>query len=125
MMRLSHLRSRHAARSLFLATAVAAAVGLASCGEPAQPTPAATTAATSASTPNIARTRGEIVFAHYCNSCHPGGGRGAGPALPGIEKDEFVRYVRNGKGRMPAFNEGLISNEDLDQMYEYISSLKK
>lgn len=114
---ISRLRARPFAQALFLATAVAAAVGLASCGEQAQLTPTA----------NATPPRGEIVFAKYCNSCHPGGGRGAGPSLvqAGISKDEFERYVRNGKSRMPAFNDGLIPNEDLDQMYEYISSLAK
>jgi mono/diheme cytochrome c family protein len=122
---ISRLRARPAAQTFFLATALAAAVGLASCGEQAQPTPTSPEVAATATTANATRTRGDIVFAKYCNSCHPGGGRGAGPALPGIDKDEFVEYVRSGKGRMPAFNEGLISNEDLDQMYDYISSLKK
>jgi mono/diheme cytochrome c family protein len=125
MMLVSRLRARPVAQALFLATAVAAAVGLASCGEQAQPTPTSLAVAATATTANATRTRGDIVFAKYCNSCHPGGARGAGPALPGIDKDEFVEYVRKGKGRMPAFNEGLISNEEFDQMYEYISSLKK
>lgn len=111
------LRSRPLAPALFLTTAIAAAVGLASCGGQAQPTP----------TLNATASRGEVVFAKYCNSCHPKGGRGSGPSLvqTGIGKDEFALYVRNGKGRMPGFNEGLIPNEDLDQMYEYISSLSK
>jgi mono/diheme cytochrome c family protein len=114
---LSRLRARPFARVHFLATAIAAAVGLASCGGPAQPNVS--------ENPNPSR--GEVVFAKYCNSCHPKGGRGSGPSLvqTGISKDEFTRYVRNGKGRMPGFNEGLISNEDLDQMYEYISGLSK
>lgn len=110
---ISVLRARPVARTLFIATAVVAAVGLASCGGQAQRTPTLS--------------RGEVVFAKYCNSCHPGGGRGAGPSLAqaGIGKDEFANYVRHGKNRMPGFNEGLISNEDLDQMYDYISGLSK
>ena len=36
--------------------------------------------------------RGEVVFAQYCNSCHPKGGRGSGPSLvqAGISKDDGV-----------------------------------
>ena len=118
---LSRLRARPVAQALFLATAIAAAVGLASCGEQAQPTTNATSVA------NATKSRGEIVFAKYCNSCHPGGGRGAGPSLvqAGISETEFDEYVRKGKNRMPAFNEGLISNDDLDEMYSYISGLAK
>jgi mono/diheme cytochrome c family protein len=114
---LFRLRSRPLARALFLATAIAAAVGLASCGDQAQPT--ATVIATAS--------RGEVVFAQYCNSCHPKGGRGSGPSLvqAGLSKDEFTNYVRNGKGRMPGFNEGLLPNEDLDEMFAYISGLSK
>ena len=113
------MRARPVAQALFLATAIAAAVGLASCGEQAQSNTSSTPAA------NATRTRGEIVFAKYCNSCHPGGGRGAGPSLAqaGISEDEFDEYVRKVKNRMPAFNEGLISNDDLDEMYRYISSM--
>jgi mono/diheme cytochrome c family protein len=118
---LSRLRARPFAQALFLVTAVAAAVGLASCGEQAQPTP------TALATVNADRPRGEVVFARYCNSCHPGGGRGAGPSLiqGGSSEDEFKRVVRQGEKRMPGFNEGLISDDDLDQMYDYIVSLTK
>jgi mono/diheme cytochrome c family protein len=68
-----------------------------------------------------------VVFAQYCQSCHPGGGRGAGPSLvqSGISREEFVSTVRQGKGRMPAFNAGLIPDDDLNAMYDYISSLSK
>jgi cytochrome c551 len=114
---LSRLRARPLAQAFFLTTAIAAAVGLASCGDQAQPT----------ATVNAIASHGQVVFAKYCNSCHPKGGRGSGPSLvqAGISKDEFTNYVRNGKGRMPAFNEGLIPVEDLDQMFSYISGLAK
>jgi mono/diheme cytochrome c family protein len=113
----SVLRSRHVARTLFVATAVAAAVGLASCGEQGPATP----------TLSASASRGAVVFAQYCQSCHPGGGRGAGPSLvqSGISREEFVSTVRQGKGRMPAFNAGLIPDDDLNAMYDYISSLSK
>ena len=118
---LSRLRARPVAQALFLATAIAAAVGMAACGDQAQLNSSSTPAA------NATQTRGQIVFAKYCNSCHPGGGRGAGPSLvqAGISESEFDEYVRKGRNRMPAFNEGLISNEDLDEMYSYVSSMTK
>jgi mono/diheme cytochrome c family protein len=118
---LSGLSARPLVQALFLATAVAAAVGLASCGEQTQPTP------TTIATVNANRPRGEVVFAKYCNSCHPGGARGAGPSLvqAGLSEDEFKKVVRQGEKRMPAFNEGLIRNDDLDEMYDYIVSLSK
>jgi mono/diheme cytochrome c family protein len=43
----------------------------------------------------------------------------------GISREEFVSTVRQGKGRMPAFNAGLIPDDDLNAMYDYISSLSK
>ena len=116
---MSRLRARPVAQALFLATAVAAAIVLASCDEQGQLGNPQSTA--------VARPRGEIVFARYCNSCHPRGAAGAGPSLiqSTLGAGEFHSFVRTGKNRMPAFNAGLISDEDLDHMYQYIQGLKK
>ncbi len=90
---------------------------LSSCGGgPAGPTPAS------------AQARGQVVFARYCNSCHPGGGRGAGPALPMLvasrSDDELRSLVRGGKNRMPAFGPEVIPDDQLSDLIAYLRTLK-
>jgi mono/diheme cytochrome c family protein len=72
--------------------------------------------------------RGQAVFARYCNSCHPGGGRGAGPSLielsPGLSDDLIRDSVRKGRNRMPAYNQSVISDDALTDMIAYIRTLK-
>lgn len=74
--------------------------------------------------PNLAR--GEVVFARYCNTCHPGGNRGSGPLLIGkvLSDDAFRTIVRHGKNRMPGFNQESIAENDLDSLLIYVRSLK-
>jgi mono/diheme cytochrome c family protein len=68
------------------------------------------------------------VFARNCNSCHPGGGRGAGPSLielgPGLSDDLIRDSVRKGRNRMPAYNQSLISDDALTDMIAYMRTLK-
>ncbi|VXB82263.1 cytochrome c550 [Bacillus sp. 349Y] len=65
--------------------------------------------------------------AHYkenCMSCHGGDYEGgAGPALKGtdLSKDQIKDTIKNGKGIMPA---GLVEDENLDAMADWILSLK-
>lgn len=107
--------------ALLLVTSVIAAVALASCdvgGNPTTPTaPVAT-----------GLTRGQAIFRRNCNSCHPGGGRGAGPTLQTIAStwsdDEIKGVVRNGKTRMPGFGAGVINDEELADLVAYVRTLK-
>ena len=72
--------------------------------------------------------RGQAVYARYCNSCHPGGGRGAGPSLielgPALSDDLLRDSVRKGRNRMPAYNQTLINDDALTDMIAYIRTLK-
>ncbi|MFC7783249.1 MAG: cytochrome c550 [Bacillota bacterium] len=66
----------------------------------------------------------EAAYKDNCLSCHGGNYEGgAGPALKGTElsKDEIKETIKNGKGIMPA---GLIAEENLDAMADWIKSLK-
>ncbi len=73
----------------------------------------------------VAFQAGQRVFAQYCNTCHPGGHRGAGPTLAGrVSESEVEATVRQGKGRMPAFGPDRISNVDLQSLAGYIETLK-
>lgn len=71
---------------------------------------------------------GAAIFAKYCNTCHPGGGRGAGPSLiqsaPNFSDSDLQSIVRHGRGRMPGFGPDLISYPDLDSLVVYIRGLK-
>jgi cytochrome c550 len=66
---------------------------------------------------------GEAVFQKLCQACHPGGGKGLGPSLAGVEREAFIKVVREGKGMMPAYSASQISDEELASLYEYTRSL--
>jgi quinoprotein glucose dehydrogenase len=57
--------------------------------------------------------RGYAAFAQHCEGCH---GKILPPGSP-----EFQAIVRKGRGRMPAFNEIVVSPQDLDAIGAYIA----
>jgi quinoprotein glucose dehydrogenase len=57
--------------------------------------------------------RGRAAFAQHCEGCH-------GTVLP-PRSDEFHAIVRKGRGQMPAFNEILVSVQDLDAIVAYVA----
>ncbi|BCB04852.1 cytochrome c550 [Bacillus sp. KH172YL63] len=66
----------------------------------------------------------EAKYKESCVSCHGGNYEGgAGPALKGtkLSKDEIKETIKNGRGIMPA---GLVQEENLDAMADWIKSLK-
>jgi mono/diheme cytochrome c family protein len=75
---------------------------------------------------NLSKTElnGKQVYMDNCNTCHPAGRAGLGPAifnkpLPGF----IIKFqVRNGIGKMPAFDTKHISINDLDNLINYIKS---
>jgi glucose/arabinose dehydrogenase len=72
-----------------------------------------------------AEERGGIVFMSYCQSCHPGGEAGLGPALNDKPLPDFLKkvQVRNGLGSMPSFSDEEISNRELDDLMAYLGAL--
>ncbi len=58
--------------------------------------------------------RGHAAYAQNCESCH-------GETLP-PRSDAFRTIVRNGRGQMPAFNEIVISAQDLDAVAAYLAN---
>lgn len=71
--------------------------------------------------------QGKVLFNEYCNSCHPNGTAGLGPALNDKPLPGFaIRFqIRNGIGAMPAFSEEVISDEDSKKIAAYLKALRK
>ena len=67
---------------------------------------------------------GETVFANNCAGCHPDGNAGSGPDLHNrTDSPAEVRHViRNGEGNMPAFNDGMLSDDDLENVLAYLQT---
>ena len=71
--------------------------------------------------------QGKILYHEYCNSCHPNGMAGLGPALNNKPLPGFaIRYqIRHGVGAMPAFGEKEISDEESKNIVAYLKALRK
>lgn len=70
--------------------------------------------------------RGRIAYMKYCHQCHPGGEAGLGPSLNDKALPTFLKrfQVRQGIGSMPSFSEEEISDEELDDIMEYLKALR-
>ena len=71
--------------------------------------------------------RGRVVFMTNCHQCHPGGEAGLGPALNDKPFPEFLKkfQVRRGLGTMPSFSEQQISDEQLEELMEYLKAVRR
>jgi cytochrome c553 len=60
-----------------------------------------------------------------CSACHGGDGEGGiGPALAGHTEDQIFRQVRTPKGDvMPPFPTGVLSDEDVKDIYAWVETL--
>ncbi len=69
---------------------------------------------------------GERMFMAHCQQCHPGGAAGLGPAINNKPLPAaLMRYqVRHGLGAMPEFDEGAISDAELDALVAYLQELR-
>jgi len=120
--------------ALLVLTMVATMLAVSACGGGAA---APTTAPAAATKPPAAQpvatqpaaagnaAAGKVVFDQNCNSCHPNGGSGAGPALKGknLSAQRIENQVRRGGGGMPAFSTSQISDQQLQDLVAYIQSL--
>jgi mono/diheme cytochrome c family protein len=71
--------------------------------------------------------RGRLVLAQRCDTCHPGGAGGVGPALNDKPFPRFLMktQVRLGLGAMPGFDKHEIAPEDLDALMKYVVALRR
>jgi mono/diheme cytochrome c family protein len=69
---------------------------------------------------------GEEVYEQHCQACHGEKLRSAG-AMPDLrnlgadEREKFDKMVMEGRGQMPAW-QGIVSGEELDQLWAYVRS---
>jgi len=112
-----------------MSQAALATEAVAPAAVPAAATPAP--AAGPASTPAAAGgglEAGKTVFNQFCAGCHPGGGKGVGPALRKADyqgsTEEITKTVRQGRGAMPAFAATQITDQQLADIVAYLDSLQ-
>lgn len=70
---------------------------------------------------------GEVLFNGHCNSCHPGGTSGLGPAINNKPLPKFlIRFqIRHGLGVMPDFEEEVLTDEQVKDIANYLVYLRK
>jgi mono/diheme cytochrome c family protein len=73
---------------------------------------------------------GRTLFNSNCNSCHPNANAGIGPALYGPQfsarypaEAAIASVIRQGKGGMPSFTAGQLSDQDVANVVAYVIGL--
>ena len=107
-----------------IAAAAMAVTLIAGCAPAAARRPNAIPATQLRQIPRLAE--GQRVFMEHCNQCHVGGAAGVGPSLNDKRLPAFVIkfQVRHGIGRMPAFSERKVSDQQLDDLVRYLKYLR-
>ncbi|HTF13990.1 MAG TPA: cytochrome c [Burkholderiales bacterium] len=87
-------------------------------------------AASAQDAPRGSAERGKKLFVELnCHSCHgthgQGGGRNSEPTIPaGYPWQGFLNQLRKPRQDMPAYEEKLVNNQDVADMFAYFASLK-
>ena len=73
---------------------------------------------------------GEQLFYRSCNTCHPSGARGMGPALDKVlehypEDKQLAAFLRKGNGLMPPLLAEDVNEEELQNIVAYVRTLNK
>lgn len=70
---------------------------------------------------------GQALFNSHCNTCHPGGASGVGPAINNKPLPKFlIRFqVRHGLGVMPDFEEEILTDKEVRNIAQYLVYLRK
>lgn len=71
--------------------------------------------------------QGRVLFDEYCATCHPRGMGGVGFAIINkpLPEDLIQFQIRNGIGVMPAFDETVLTDEEVENIAEYLVYLRK
>lgn len=72
---------------------------------------------------------GKQIFVRSCNTCHPGGKSGMGPALDQLKEhfptDEKLKsFLRQGAGAMPAQPKEVINDKEMDNLIDYLRHME-
>jgi cytochrome c5 len=72
---------------------------------------------------------GEQIFFRSCNTCHPSGRQGMGPALDQLathfpDDQALKAFIRKGKNMMPPQPPSVINDQELDNLVDYLRDLK-
>lgn len=102
-------------------TLVVLAFALGACGSPRKSEPF-----TGELTLNESQRRGQLVFFRNCNECHPQGESGVAPSINDKRVPDFVlkNQVRNPIAFMPNFEKDSISEQQLDDLVEYLKAVR-
>ncbi len=75
---------------------------------------------------DAAETRGQRVFMRFCHQCHPHGEGGVGPSLNDkpLASAMIKSEVRRGGGAMPPFDEQRISDDQLNDVTDYMAKVR-
>ena len=76
---------------------------------------------------NASLQSGQKLFLQHCHQCHPRGEGGLGPPLNNKPAPAFLvkLQVRTGLGSMPSFHKNELSDEELNQLIDYLMALRK
>lgn len=92
---------------------------------------------------NFAMAGGKFAFNENCAPCHAAGGNGVPGAYPRLADDEWIwggaledilhtisygvrnEHPESRQGAMPAFSDGLLAKEEIDQVADYVVSVAK
>ena len=114
-------------RSLvMLALSAAIAISAACTSSSPTPLPTATVANAGHEAGSEATIGHDLMVAKGCAACHGQNGEGStiAPALAGHSEAQVKRQVRSPRFQMPAFSEEQVSEEELDAIAHYITSLE-
>lgn len=77
--------------------------------------------------PNKDLKNGRILFNNHCATCHPEGLSGLGLAIVNkpLPKILIKFQIRNGIGVMPAFDEKKLSDDQVENIAEYLLYLRR
>ncbi|MBW3563613.1 MAG: cytochrome c [Acidobacteria bacterium] len=69
---------------------------------------------------------GQVAFMRTCHQCHPNGEGGLGPAINNKPLPSWLMkfQIRQGLGAMPAFDEDVLSDQEVDQIIAYLKELR-
>lgn len=71
---------------------------------------------------------GEQVFMRSCNTCHPGGREGMGPALDKTtehypQDEALTAFLRKGKGTMPGNPKNTLNDQEMHNLVVHLRGL--